>query len=201
MNNNNGKRLVHVGFALPDPKVHDVTGYCAAEMAFEQANNDKDFPFKIEIIPIIDYKDVNKGRQAAENFVQDSRAMAVLGPIWSPMAVATQDIYASAGMVQLSSEASSPILTSKGYKNFFRLVANDELQGRELGKVAVKYLNGKRVAILSDNTEWGKPIAEIFASEVDRLGVNLLSNSTSARKKGDWIFVNWWKKPFLLNLI
>ena len=164
----NSKQVIHVGFALPDPNVHDVTGYCAAEMAFEQANNDKEFPFEIELIPIIDNKDIQIGRKAADHFVEDPLAVAVLGPIWSPMAVVTQDIYNSAGLLQLTSEASSPLLTKKSYKNFFRLVANDELQGRELGKVAVKYLNAKRIAVLSDNTDWGKPIAEIFLGEIEK---------------------------------
>ena len=37
-------------------------------------------------------------------------------------------------------------------------------------KVAVKYIKAKRIAVLSDNTAWGRPIAEIFSNEAERLG-------------------------------
>lgn len=164
------KPVVKIGFQLPDPNVHDVTGFCAAEMAIKTANTRKDLPFTIELVPVIDMRDHETARNAAEIFVNDPQAVGMLGPLNSAMAVSTLDIYHDAGMVQISPEASSPLLTSRGYKNFFRVVANDEVQGRQLAKVAVKYLNAKRIAVLSDNTAWGKPIAEIFSAEAERMG-------------------------------
>ena len=167
---NKDKPVAKIGFELPVPNVHDITGYCAAEMAIDNANAKGDLPFTIELVPVNDENDNDVGRKVAQQFVSDPSAVGMLGPINSGMAVITQDIYNAAGMAQLSSEASSPLLTSKGYKNFFRLVASDEYQGLDLARVAVKYLKGKRIAVLSDNTAWGKPIAEIFSSEAERLG-------------------------------
>ena len=170
MANSVKKPTARVGFQLSDPNVHDITGYCAAEMAIEKANAEWNLPFTVELVPVIDQRDEQISRKAAGQFVDDPLAVGMLGPINSAMAVITQDIYNASGLAQLSSEASSPLLTSRGYNNFFRLVANDEVQGRELGKAAVKYLKGQRIAVLSDNTAWGKPIAEIFSAEAERLG-------------------------------
>jgi branched-chain amino acid transport system substrate-binding protein len=39
-----------------------------------------------------------------------------------------------------------------------------------LARVAVRYLGKSRIAVLHDNSGWGRPIAEIFAAEADRLG-------------------------------
>ncbi len=164
------KPVVKIGFQLPDPNVHEVTGFCAAEMAVKTANSREDFPYIIDLVPVVDMRDHETARNAAQKFVNDPQAVGMLGPLNSAMAVSTLDIYHDAGMVQISPEASSPLLTSRGYQNFFRVVANDEVQGRQLAKVAVKYLNAKRIAVLSDNTAWGKPIAEIFSAEAVRMG-------------------------------
>jgi len=164
------KAVAKVGFQLPDENVHSVTGYCSAEMVFEDANKNGLLPFEIKLVTIIDGRNNDIAKKNAETFSDDPNAIGVLGPLSSAMAVTTQDIYEKAGLAQLTSEASSPLLTKKGYKNIFRLVANDEVQGRELGKVAAKYLKCGRIAILSDNSAWGRPIAEIFSEEVKKHG-------------------------------
>ena len=167
----NDRPLVRIAFDLPDENAHDVTGYCAAEMAIEAANVQPDFPYTVELTPIVDRRDVETARRVAHAFVSDPLAVGVLGPLNSAMAVAGQDIYNAAGMVQLTSEASTPALTARGFKNFFRLVANDEHQGRALARVAVRYLHGQRIVVLHDNSAWGKPIAEIFSAEAEALSV------------------------------
>ena len=46
------KPTVVIGFEVASENVHDVTGYCAAEMAIEQANARGDLPVEVELIPI-----------------------------------------------------------------------------------------------------------------------------------------------------
>jgi branched-chain amino acid transport system substrate-binding protein len=166
--------VAKIGFQLPAPDVHTVTGYLAAEMAVEECNGAKRLPFEVELVPVIDHRNRDRARDAAHAFVEDPAAVAMLGPINSDMAIATQDIYGEAGMAQVSSEASSPLLTSGGQTHFFRLVANDEVQGRALAQAATSYLGAKRIAVLSDNSGWGRPIAQIFAEEVRRLGAEVV---------------------------
>ena len=166
----NDRPRVRIAFDLPDENIHDVTGYCAAEMAIEAANAQPDFPYAVELTPIIDRRDAEVARRVAHAFVADPSAVAVLGPLNSAMAVAGQEIYSAAGMAQLTSEASTPALTARGFSNFFRLVANDEYQGRALARIAVRYLHGQRIVVLHDSSAWGKPIAEIFSAEAEALG-------------------------------
>jgi branched-chain amino acid transport system substrate-binding protein len=162
--------VAKIGFQLPAVEVKEATGYCAAEMAIEAFNAEKAVPFTVELVPVIDYATPDKARAAAQAFADDPAAVGVLGPINSDMAVTTQDIYGAAGLAQVSSEASSPLLTSRGFTHFFRTVANDELQGRQLARAAVKYFKATRIAVLSDDTAWGRPIAQIFAAEAKNLG-------------------------------
>lgn len=163
--------IARIGFQLPEPNVRDVTGWCAAELAVATFNAAGRAPFRVELAPVIDRRDSATAIAAAEAFAADPLAVAMLGPINSDMALATQHVYNAAGFAQVSSEASSPRLTARGYRNFFRVVANDEVQGRQLARAAVKYLKGTRIAVLSDGSGWGRPIAEIFSAEADRLGV------------------------------
>lgn len=158
-----------IGFEVPSDDVYAVTGYCAAEMAIEEANEAGTLPFPVTLAPIVDWRDAETARTAAAEFAADPRALAVLGPLNSDMALATQAVYRDAGFAQLTSEASSPLLTASGYDNFFRLVANDEHQGRALARAAVRYLDSRRIVVLHDNSGWGRPIAEIFAAEASRL--------------------------------
>lgn len=162
MSTQTNKPVAKIGFQLPTTNVHEISGYCAAEMAIEEANAKGDLPFTLELTLVNDKATPDVAKIAAQEFVGDPLAVGMLGPISSTMAVTTLDIYNNAGMAQVSSEASSPLLTSQGYKNIFRIVANDEVQGRQLAKVAVMYLKAKRIAVLSDNTAWGRPIAQIF---------------------------------------
>ena len=159
-----------IGFQVSTRAVHTVTGYCAAEMAIEEASAGGTLPWPVELVAVMDERDEAAARRKAARFAARRDAIAVLGPLNSALAVATQDIYHEAGLAQLSSEASSPLLVEKGYRNFFRLVANDHFQGRALGCVAVKYLRAERIAILHDNSAWGRPIAEIMGEESRRLG-------------------------------
>jgi branched-chain amino acid transport system substrate-binding protein len=163
--------VARIGFQLPEPNVKDVTGWCAAEMAVDEFNASAGAPVRVELVPVIDRRDRETAIRAAQSFAADPTAVAMLGPINSDMALTTQHVYAAAGLAQVSSEASSPTLTARGYRNFFRVVANDEVQGRQLASAAVSYLKSTRIAVLSDNSGWGRPIAEIFAAEAKRLGV------------------------------
>jgi len=167
------QKTARIGFQLPDPEVHNVTGYCAAEMAIADFNENGALPFQIELVPVIENRDPERARHAASEFAADPAGIAMLGPINSDMALITQDIYNGAGLAQISSEASSPLLTGKGYKNFFRVVANDEVQGRALAQVAARYLGARRITVLSDDSGWGRPIARIFTAEARRLGADI----------------------------
>jgi len=177
--NTKNRRHAKIGFGLPWPQEHarDATGYCAAELAIEAVNEKGDLPFELELVLVNDQRNPERARIVAGEFSKDPDAIGVIGPLNSPMCDVSQDIYNQAGLAQLSSEASSPVLTKRGYKNFFRLVANDEYYGRMQAMVASEYLKAKRIAILSDSTVWGAPIAEVFADQVQHFGAEIALSS------------------------
>ncbi|MFT5144094.1 MAG: branched-chain amino acid transport system substrate-binding protein, partial [Thalassolituus oleivorans] len=159
-----------IGYQVSGTDPFTVGGYCAATLAVEEANDRGDLPVVVALEPIVDGKNADVARAAAAAFCAREDTVAVVGPGNSAMAVITQAIFREAGLLQLSSEASSPLLTADGHPNFFRTVANDEVQGRALGRVAASYLGAKRIAVLNEDSAWGGPIARIFSEEAARLG-------------------------------
>ncbi len=158
-----------IGYQVSGSDPFTVGGYCAATLAVEEANASGRLPCPVSLEPIVDGKNKEVALAAARVFCDRNDTIAVLGPGNSAMAVITQATYREAGLLQLSSEASSPMLTADGHPNFFRTVANDEVQGRSLGQVAASYLGARRIAILNEDSAWGGPISRIFAAECERL--------------------------------
>ena len=56
-----------IGFQLPGPDAHDITGYCAAEMAIADFNGKGVLPFPIELVPILENHDPDNARRGASN--------------------------------------------------------------------------------------------------------------------------------------
>lgn len=168
------KPVVKIGFGLPWPQemARDATGYCAAEMAIEKANQESDFPVHIELILINDERNPARALVVSQQFVDDPQSVGLIGPLNSPMCDASQAVYHRGGLAQITSEASSPMLTDRSYENFFRLVANDDLYGKMQARVAVQYLKAHRIVILHDASVWGEPLSAVFQQEIERLGVS-----------------------------
>ena len=84
---------------------------------------------------------------------------AVIGTYGSAVTEASQDIYDEAGIVQIATGSTSIRLTGKGLERFFRTCPRDDEQGR-VAVAMLSKLGFKRVAILHDNSAYGKGLAE-----------------------------------------
>ncbi|WP_407189975.1 branched-chain amino acid ABC transporter substrate-binding protein [Bradyrhizobium centrosematis] len=70
-------------------------------------------------------------RQAVEvaNKLATERVLLVVGHFCSASSIAASDIYAEAGIVQVSPGSSSPRLTERGLQTVFRICGRDDQQG------------------------------------------------------------------------
>jgi len=171
------KKTVKIGHSVPlsgEEGVHGVPASHAVELAVAQANERGDLPFKIEVVLMDDACETEPAIAAAKKFAQDPDVIGVVGPFNSPPSQAAGPIYHSTRLVHICPAASNPELTHQGWDTFFRVVASDEIQGREAAKCAVHVAGARRMAVLHDKTAFGQPLAEIFADEAAKQGAEVV---------------------------
>ena len=112
----------------------------------------------VELIVEDDGSTPRSAATAASRLVAQE-VVAVIGTYGSAVTEASQDIYDEMGVVQVATGSTSIRLTSKGMKGFFRTCPRDDEQGRVMAK-AVQDLGFKKIAILHDNSAYGKGLAD-----------------------------------------
>ncbi len=92
----------------------------------------------------------------------------VLGHICSGATVAAMPIYKASGVLVMSPSATNDALTLSGENpNFFRTIAPNAAQGPAMAKFAIDKLGAKKIAVVHDKADYGKPLAEGAKKYID----------------------------------
>jgi len=170
------KRTVKLGHSVPlsgEEGVHGRAADAAVELAVRQANERGDLPFHLERVPLDDECSREAGRAVALHLSQDPDLLAVVGPFNSTPAQAAAPVYHAARLAHICPAASNPRLSRRGWDTFFRVVASDEVQGREAARFAVQVVGARRIAVLHDRSAFGRPLAEVVAEELVAQGAEV----------------------------
>ncbi len=170
-------RVVKIGNSVPlsgEEGTHGTAANHAVELAVAQANERGDLPFEIRLVSLDDRCSVEAGQEVARQLSEDPEVLSVVGPFNSTPAKSAAPIYHSARVAHICPAASNPTLSQQGWDTFFRMVASDEVQGREAARCAVQVVGASRLAVLHDQTVFGQPLAEIVADEAKRQGAEIV---------------------------
>jgi branched-chain amino acid transport system substrate-binding protein len=96
---------------------------------------------------------------AAQRMVSE-RVVAVVGTYGSSVNDPAAAIYERNKIVNVAYGSTAETLTQQGRKYFFRTCFRDDKQGEFFANFAVDVLGAKRIAIIHDNTTFGKGLAE-----------------------------------------
>lgn len=121
---------------------------------------------KLEVVTVDDKSNADTGKAVAKTLV-DANVVAVVGHLNSGVSIAAAPVYAEAGIAQLAI-STKPEYTQLGFPTTLRLVANDALQSKALGSYAATQIDGKRFAVVDDNTPYGKGLADLAAAEMKK---------------------------------
>ena len=187
-----GPLVVKIGHAAPLTGAQAAIGKDnenGARLAIEDANAAK---IKIggrevhfEFLSEDDQADPKQGTLVAQKFV-DSKVNAVIGHLNSGSTIPASRIYSEAGIPQVSPSATNPTYTHQGFKTAFRVMANDEQQGKALGKFAVVTLKIKSIAVIDDKTAYGEGLANEFKKYVEANGVKIIAAEHTDDKSIDF---------------
>jgi branched-chain amino acid transport system substrate-binding protein len=84
----------------------------------------------------------------------------VAGHFCSGSSIPASKVYADEGILEISPASTNPDYTDKGSWNTFRVCGRDDQQGAVAGKFLAEHFKGEKIAILNDNSAYGKGLAE-----------------------------------------
>ena len=125
----------------------------------------------------------------AQKFVDDPSIVAELGDFSSPASMAASSVYQNAGLVQFGFTNSSPDFTKGGDHMWSPSLTQETLQNANAGFVA-KY--ARNVAVVYQQTDWGKGAFALFSAAAQRDGVNITYSSAFLPDSTDF-------RPILIN--
>ncbi|KUM04272.1 branched-chain amino acid ABC transporter substrate-binding protein [Chromobacterium subtsugae] len=162
------------------------------KLAVQEANAEKlvldGKPASFEVVSEDDQADPKVATQVAQRMV-DAKVAGIVGHLTSGAAIPASRIYSDAGIPMISGSVTSPSFTQQGYRNTFRLIANDQQQGEALAKYAVGKLGAKRVAVIDDRTTYGQGLADDFAKAVEQAGGKVVKREFTTNSATDFMAV------------
>ncbi len=101
-------------------------------------------------------------RQAVSvaNQMASRKVALVAGHYCSGSSIPASKVYAEEGVLQISPASTNPAYTDNGSWNTFRVCGRDDQQGLIAGKYLATAFKGKKIAILHDNSAYGKGLAD-----------------------------------------
>ncbi|NHC12228.1 branched-chain amino acid ABC transporter substrate-binding protein [Motilibacter deserti] len=162
---------VKVGFmgALTGPDAQlGINEYNGAKLAFDQYNATNPAT-KVDFIQYDTTGAPDQATALAPKVAQDG-VVAVVGPAFSGESKTAVPVLEEAKIANISASATNAALSTNGWKFWHRVLANDDVQGPGAGEFIVKSLPATSVAVIDDQSEYGKGLADVVNKTVGEQG-------------------------------
>ena len=103
--------------------------------------------------------DPKQAVSVANKFASDG-VVFVAGHFCSSSSIPASKVYTEEGILQITPASTNPAFTDNGSWNTFRTCGRDDQQGEVAGKFLADHFQGKKIAILDDNSTYGKGLAD-----------------------------------------
>ncbi|WP_163027533.1 branched-chain amino acid ABC transporter substrate-binding protein, partial [Pseudomonas viridiflava] len=167
-----------IKIGIAGPKTGPVAEYGTmqfngAKMAIEQINAKGGVDGKK--LEAVEYDDACDPKQAVAvaNKVVNDGVKYVIGHLCSSSAQPASDVYEDEGIIMVTPAATSPDITSRGYKLVFRTIGLDSAQGPAAGNYIADVAKPKIVAVIHDKQQYGEGIASAVKKTLEDKGVKV----------------------------
>ncbi len=124
---------------------------------------------KLELSIGDDACDPKQAVSVANKFAAD-KVVFVAGHFCSSSSIPASKVYTEEGILQITPASTNPKFTEEGSWNTFRTCGRDDQQGAVAGNYIAKEFKGRKVAILHDNTAYGKGLADETKKAMNKAG-------------------------------
>ncbi|MBW8481096.1 branched-chain amino acid ABC transporter substrate-binding protein [Actinomadura parmotrematis] len=131
-------------------------------------------------IKIKKYDSQGKGEQAvplAKQAITKDKVVAMIGPAFSGESAQVGPVLEEGKIPSVSPSATNAALGTKGWKFWHRIVGNDNAQGEGIGTFILNGLSAKKVFVINDQSEYGKPLAETVKATVTKGGATVTEDA------------------------
>jgi branched-chain amino acid transport system substrate-binding protein len=116
---------------------------------------------------------VGVAEQVGEAIGGGERVIGLIGHYNSGQTLAAMEIYKGLPIVIITPTASEVSITQRGYRNFFRVNANDATQARVDAEFLVSTLGARRVAVVHNDDPYGQGLGTLIADNLSHLGAQV----------------------------
>jgi len=156
----------------------------AQRIAIDKINAD-DTILKDYYLQLKELQSVDEDQQAlvhalsiAQNYSSCDRdellSPIVLGSPWSSHSVLTSRVFNIYHMLQISATATSPTLSGEKYRSFFRTIANDDAQGKQLVRICRDF-HWTRIAVIYQNDNYGQNLFRVIQDHAEKAKIEVHS--------------------------
>jgi branched-chain amino acid transport system substrate-binding protein len=146
------------------------------ELAIEQ-HNAKSGVTQVKLIKYDTQGDPTQATNQAKKAVSD-KVVAVIGPAFSGESKTADPILEEASITNVSPSATAVSLAQNGWKFWHRVLANDDVQGPGDADFLAKTVGAKNVAVIDDQSEYGKGLADAVRKQLATAGVKVAVNDS-----------------------
>jgi branched-chain amino acid transport system substrate-binding protein len=113
---------------------------------------------------------VSQVEEIRQALARGDRVVAVIGHLNSGQTLAAMEYYQSLDLVVITPTSSEKSLTERGYRNFFRVNADDTVQAAVDARFLTEHLTAQQVAVIHNDTEYGRGLADLLIEELEARG-------------------------------
>jgi branched-chain amino acid transport system substrate-binding protein len=137
----------------------------------------------VDLLVREDQFDPRQAAIVAEGLVQEG-VWGVVGHFYSSSSVPASAVYRQAGIPLITPTSTHPRLTGQGFDNVFRISGRDDQQAVTAADFVLAQLKPRRVAVVHDETEYGRGLAETFIGALARRAAKKVA-LTETMSQGD----------------
>lgn len=132
---------------------------------------------KLEFEVADDASNPNQASMIAQKYAGNKDLLFVLGHINTGCSLASLPTFSKVGIPVISPANTGVGITRLGYKNYFRVITNDDIMTKQLVKVAVS-LGMKRPALVWENSDYGTGLKDIAVKEMPKYKVKIVADES-----------------------